>query len=364
MKKVLINAEALDRQYAGIHYYMKLLRLGFETYYPDYPVYYIRDAGSQSGAHDLPVKSLLSKGRDPVKHLFYIPRLVRNFKPDVYVELTHLGPFRLPASVKRISVVHDLTPLTHPKFHPGYSSFLQKYLLKHSLHKADRIVANSNNTCKDVQAHYPGSESKMEVIYPGIEDFFKPTEDVGILKRLKIKQPFLLSLSTIEPRKNLGCLLDAFEIFKKRTGAPHQLVLVGKGGWKNKEIFNRLENHSFRKDIVLTAYLERDALPVVFSACEAFVFPSWYEGFGFPVLEALSCGAACIISNTSSLPEVGGEAAVYFNPASAADLAEKVEMVIANPGLKAGLKKKAGKQSALFSLQRFAAGFVDLFNRL
>ncbi len=364
MKNILINAEPLDKQYAGIHYYVRLLRLAFDKYFPDYPVQYLRETKVADTTNDVYIPSHIRIQRDPYKHFIAIPSKVRKLKPDAYIEITHFGPFFLRKGTKRITVIHDLTPLKFPEYHPLVSAYMQRFFIKHTVRNADSIIVNSNNTRSDLLDYFPSSASKTKVIYPGIEDVFKPAVDEALLKKLGISASYFISLSTIEPRKNIETLLKAFTRFKDKTKSNHQLVLVGKGGWKNKTFYKILDGHPFRDSIVLTGYLERNELPALYSSADAFIFPSYYEGFGFPLLEALSCGTPCISSDTSSLPEVGGKAANYFNPHNTYELYDKMLLIYNNKALRDGLKEKSLKQAKNFTLEKFAKGFMEIIERM
>ncbi|MDZ7740346.1 MAG: glycosyltransferase family 1 protein [Bacteroidota bacterium] len=360
----MINAEPLDRQQAGIHYYLKFLRMGFRKYFPEYPINYLRDTDKNLELNDVALRSASKMRRDPLKHFVRIPAYVKNISPDIYLELSHFGPFRLPSSVKIVSVIHDLTPLKFPEYHPCLPAMFQKYFIRHSVKLADVVVANSENTRKDILNEYPEAKDKTVCIYPSIEDDFVRKDPGEVLGRLGIRKQYFLSLSTIEPRKNIGTLLKAFTLFKKGTGSDRMLVLAGKAGWKNSSFNSMLSTHPYRKDILLTGYLERGDLPALYTGAEAFVFPSLYEGFGFPVLEALKCETPCIVSNASSLTEVGGEAVLYFNPHSVSELSEKMIEISRDQILRNEMRAKSRKQAAKFTLKDFAGGFVRLFDEL
>ncbi|MCF8230125.1 MAG: glycosyltransferase family 4 protein [Bacteroidales bacterium] len=361
MKKILINAEPLDRQKAGIHYYISFLRQAFQTYFPDYPVYYLREDQQDLLPRDVYMPSKESFRRDPLKHFIRIPRYVARHQPDVYVELTHFGPFNLPSCTRRISIIHDLTPLKFPEHHPFFSAFFQRFFIRHSVRHADVVVANSKNTRDDIIAFYPEVSEKTIYIYPAIEAGFSKKQDLAVLRKYNIHKKYIISLSTLEPRKNMKTLLAAFAQFKEQKNTEHLLVLAGKGGWKNKGFLRMLEKHPYRKDIVLTGYVERASLPALYSGAESFVFPSYYEGFGFPVLEALSCETPCIVSEVSSLPEVGGNAVLYFNPDSVTDLAAKIERLLSDDALREKLRKESLMQARKFNLQKFGQDFINIF---
>lgn len=364
MKKILINAEPFDKQYAGIHYFIKLLREGLEKYYPEWPVYYIREIDNSGSDNDIYLPSRLGLRRDPIKHFFRIKKLVKKIKPDIYVEITHFGPFFKFPEVKKVTVIHDLTPILFPQYHPFLSAGMQKYFIGHTMRNADLIMSNSYYTRSDIISFFPQYESKTCVVYPGVENVFKPVPDRGLIQRLGIQRPYILSLSTIEPRKNLEGLLIAYERLRNRQEQIIQLVLAGKSGWKNKRFRALLDNHPYKKDIILTGYLNRDELPELYSHSEMFVFPTFYEGFGLPVLEAMLCNTPCVLSNVASLPEVAGNAALYFNPENYEEMSRSMEKLIKDKELRNSLVRNAEIRSSQFSLKKFADGFIENIEKL
>jgi len=359
LKQLLINAEPLDKQYAGIHYYLKLLRKGLELHFPEWPVYYLREKHVPGSACDIQLRPRTSLARDPFKHFWAIPHFVKNFRPDSYLELTHFGPFNISPSVQRITVIHDLTPVFYPHYHPLISSITQRIFLKHTMRNASVIIANSRNTFNDIITFIPEVAGKVRVVYPAVEPLFKPVTNRKALAGYGIDGPYILSLSTLEPRKNLAGLLIAYQKFREKSKSDIKLVLVGRKGWKNERFNSLLKNHKFRADIIITGYVDRKMLPVLYSNAELFVFPSFYEGFGFPVLEAISCGVPCAVSGVSSLPEVAGEGALYFNPDNHEEMAEIMKRIIYSNQLRDEMRAKALEQAERFSLKLFAEGILN-----
>jgi glycosyltransferase involved in cell wall biosynthesis len=248
-----------------------------------------------------------------------IPGIIRKWGADVAFEPAHFGPFRLPKSVRRATFIHDLTPLLFPQYHPRHSAMLQKWFLPGIVRKADLLLCNSCHTKKDIVQHWPQTHGKTEIIYPGLDSFWK----ISAVEKSP-PTPFILAVGTLEPRKNLGVLVQAFEKLKAE-GWPGQLVLTGARGWKEKMWSNYLDESPASKDIKQTGYVSMEELKKLYSACTLFVYPSKYEGFGLPVIEALSCGAHVVCSSSSSLPEAGGECVHYFNPSSASELYETLK---------------------------------------
>lgn len=363
-KRILINAEPLDKQYAGIHFFIRLLREGLEKYYPEWPVYYIREDDSIKTNNDIYMKSFFGMRRDPVKHFLQIKKLVKKLKPDVYVEISHFGPFFKNDEVKKVTVIHDLTPLLFPKYHPYLSALMQKYFLNHTIRNADLVMTNSFYTKSDIVNFFPQYESKTCVVYPGVEEIFNPVPHNSLLQKTGIQKPYILSLSTIEPRKNMEGLLCAYEKLRNRQKANIKLVLAGKPGWKNRKFRTLLNEHKYKDDIILTGYLKREELPELYSNAELFVFPTFYEGFGLPVLEAMLCKTPCVLSDVASLPEVAGNAALYFDPENNEEMSKCMERVLTDNKLRGALIRNAGINSMQFSLKKFADSFIENIEKL
>jgi glycosyltransferase involved in cell wall biosynthesis len=355
--KIAILADALDLQNAGIHIYLReFIRAAVEQDAENqYVVVRAKAAGQFEGAEEivLPVRSGLP-GHQRWRQFTTIPKVLVQAKAEVVVEPAHFGPFNLPPRVKRVTIIHDLTPVLFPRFHPAPSVLSHRCLLPGILKRANLVIANSQNTCRDMEVAYPFVKGKTEIILPGREKSFLPTFDNLVLKKYGIRQPYLLSVGTIEPRKNLTTLLQAYETFRNEGGQPLQLVFAGQMGWKNNDFFHLLERSPYRQDIRLTGYVERADLPALYSQCRLFIYPSLYEGFGLPVLEAMSCGAPALVSQASSLPEVGGEAAAYFSPQSVGELASQLGRLTASDTILLKMSELSLRRAANFTWQQAA----------
>lgn len=300
---------------------------------------------------------------DPVRQFITLPRLINKLKPDIVVEPAHFGPFNLSKGIKRITVIHDLTPLLFPSFHLLSSHILHRIFLGRILRKADLILTNSENTRHDIYQYSSFAKVKTNTLLLGKDDFFKPTNEQSILEKYKIRKPYILSVGTLEPRKNLITLLNAFEKYKKTCTNETVLVLIGQNGWKNKQLEETLVQHPFKNEIVRTGYIERLDLPALYSHCLTFIYPSLYEGFGLPLLEAMACGAPAIAADNSSLKEVGGEAAIYFPTKDDDILSSRIQQVSENITLQEELRKKSLIQAQKFSWKKYAESFLELIEK-
>jgi len=364
--KIGIIADPLDFQYAGIKTYTLSMIEALREYGEGHELYVARrDSSNMNTAHYYTEKAFPCPAFFPpyriYRNCFQIPQWFRKVGVDIVIEPAHFGPFNLPESIKRLTVIHDLTPIKHPEWHTLRNSMAHRLMLKRVLRKSDHILANSKHTLKDIRAYMPECSDKSSYIYPGRDDFFYHNEGPARLP-FYLNAPYLLISGTMEPRKNHKELLEAFEILKHRTGKNIKLVIVGREGWRNSSLMKMLKKHLFHEDIILTGYIGREDLRILYSRAELFVFPSLYEGFGLPVLEAMSCGAACLLSEASSLPEVGGKAAHYYKPGNAEMLCNKLIELLDNPEELEAMRKKSLLQAVKFSKEEYGKVLINLID--
>lgn len=364
MKKIAFIGDALDVQYAGIHVYTKevirhLVQLDKSN---EYFVVRPKAVGDIEGVTELvvPIKERIPM-HQRIRLFTTIPQLMRKHNIDVVIEPAHFGPFNLPKSIKRITVIHDLTPILFPEYHGAASHYAHRLFLPSILKNADKIVTNSEYTKRDLAKYYPVSEHKTAVLHLGKAAHFVPTIRKNVLEKYGIRSSYFLYVGTLEVRKNLGVLVKAFELFKDKHKGDHQLVLAGKKGWKIEELLAAIENSPYKKDILLTGFIDLEDLPVLYSMATLFVYPSLYEGFGLPILEAMACGSVVVASSASSLPEVGGDAALYFEPTDANALCRQMLRLLNNEVLYQQLKERSLVQARRFSWEATAEGFSSLF---
>jgi glycosyltransferase involved in cell wall biosynthesis len=350
--KVALLADPIDSQHAGIHVYTRELALSMQQYCKQIDLHVIRRGDNPSivTQNNLFVKEWPLPGYRALRIFVLIPGAIWKLKPDVVIEPAHFGPFNLPRKIKRVVVIHDLTPILFPQWHNFHHGLLQKIFLPTILKRAALIIVNSENTLIDLQRVYPFTKGKSVKIYPGVDPFFITNKEAIVHQ----KAPFFLTTGTIEPRKNLTTLLDAYQQFREHSQLKYKLVICGGKGWKSDEFYKRLENHPFKNDIQLKGYVSKEELKHLYTTTTAFIYPSLYEGFGFPVAEAMSCGAPCIVSNRSSLPEVGGNAALYFDPENHHELTAKLTEIASSKEMVEMLSAKSVIQSARFSFKEFA----------
>jgi glycosyltransferase involved in cell wall biosynthesis len=266
-----------------------------------------------------------------------IPKLIKKLKPDVVIEPCHIGPFGLPRGIKRVTIIHDLTPVLFPKFHIPKSVLVHRLFLKSIIKNADLIITPSQNTKNDI-LNYCSTKAEIAVIPEGVNHLKLSQEPRKTLAKFGIKKPFLLFLGTIEPRKNLNVLIQAFTELKKEHNISHQLILAGGLGWKVEKTLEEAKKH---KDIILTDFISEDEKSALYQECDIFVYPSLYEGFGLPPLEAMSFGKPTIISTGGALKEIPESAALHFPPEDKNKLKLLILKLINDPSAKTALSEKA-----------------------
>nr|MBS0037461.1 glycosyltransferase family 4 protein [Saprospiraceae bacterium] len=312
--RVAVIADPLDNQNAGVHVYTREMIRSMIASNPGHELILIREKKDPKikGVRQIGVwNTRLPIGFASLRLFILIPLILRWHRVDAVIEPAHFGPFNLPASVKRITVIHDLTPVLFPGLHRWHSQLLQRLFLKGIMRNADLIVANSEHTKRDICNYAPEVCEKVVRIYPSTaEGPVKFSE--AVLKQYGIRPPYFLTVGTVEPRKNHAWILDAFEEFKSREMSNCQLVISGGRGWKSNSFFEKMENHPFRKDIVYTGFVPDEHLPSIYHFSIAMLYPSQYEGFGLPVLEAIRWGTIPVVRKNSSLPEVAGPSAFYI----------------------------------------------------
>ena len=233
---------------------------------------------------------------------------------------------------------------------------------KREVQKADKIIAVSESTKSDLINLYKINPDKIEVIYSGVGKQFSQIKNNQkkiklILRKYNLPHEFILYFGTIEPRKNLIGLIKAFEVLKDKNC---KLVIAGTKGWLYKDILKTAKESKKRKDIIFTGFIEESDKPYLYNLSKIFVYPSFFEGFGFPPLEAMACGIPTIVSSNSSLPEVVGNAALMINPMNIDELAWAMDILLSDENLRKKLIKDGLKQAQKFSWQKCAQKTLDI----
>ncbi|HEX5625850.1 MAG TPA: glycosyltransferase family 1 protein, partial [Saprospiraceae bacterium] len=250
-----------------------------------------------------------------------IPRALKRHRADVFFSPDGYGSMH--TGIPQYIVVHDLAFLHFPEQVPFWVRKYYQYFVPRHLRKAKRLFAVSQATKNDIVRQLGISSESISIAYNGVREEFKPLDPMDcqlVWKQYSQGQPYFLYVGAIHPRKNIMSLIRAFDRFKRSSSSDIMLLLVGRKAWQNKELEQAYENAEFKEDILFLPYLDTVELAKVTGAAFAAVNPSWLEGFGVPILEALACDVPVIVSSAFSLPEVGGPGALLFDPASVEQL--------------------------------------------
>jgi glycosyltransferase involved in cell wall biosynthesis len=293
-------------------------------------------------------------------------------------DLFHATDFVLPPtsrSTRTLLTVHDLSFVRDPD---SATPALRRYLnqvVPHSVVRAHHVLADSHATKEDLVELYGMPPDKVTVLYSGVEARFNPHKQRGeeerIRKRYKLGyQPFILGLGTLQPRKNYNRLISAFaqiaDVSRRLDGRPitHNLVIVGKQGWLFDNIIADAARLGIRTRVIFPGYVDEQDLPALYRSAELFVFPSLYEGFGLPPLEAMACGTPVVTSNVSSLPEVVGDAGLTIDPTDIFALANAMSQVIQDSQLREQMIQRGLERAAEFNWLRAARQLREVYEQV
>lgn len=264
-----------------------------------------------------------------------------------------------------VLTIHDLSFKLFPRTHSLRNVVWTRSLVPVSVRRSWRIIAVSNNTKLDLLRLMNISNGKVEVIHEGVSAGFSPEKDgsdAEALGHYGIRKPYLLFVGTLEPRKNLNLLIKSFD--KITNFMPDvRLVLAGRRGWMAQAIFDELERRDLLGKVQITGYVREEYLPALYRGASALIYPSLYEGFGLPPLEAMASGTPVIVSQGSSLPEVVGDAGLYVDPLDVDDLAGAMKRVLSEPELAASLRAKGLERAAQFSWKNAAGKTLDILRQ-
>ena len=311
----------------------------------------------------------LTKRVIPIPHFsiaeqMALPSLLKKERLDV----THFLNFNHPLfySGRYLTTIHDLTMNFFPVGRQKLPILRQAYLLtmQHAATGSSAVIVPTETVKRDVIKYLHASPEKIEVIYEGVEmpacAIARPQKNY--LKTVGITKPYLLFVSQWRPHKGLEVLLNAFEIVKKQHDV--QLVITGKPNDQFPEIPAAIQASPNRNDIITPGFVDDELLDALYAGAELFVFPSWYEGFGLPPLEAMARGVVVASSNTSVMPEILGQAAAYFDPYQPKDIARSIDQVLSDRTLQHELKRKGLAQAARYSWRTMAKETLALYRRI
>jgi len=293
--------------------------------------------------------------------------MVRQAAEHNHLNLIHdptgVAPFLFGAGrAKTVVTVHDMLALAFPGTSTLIEYLITRFWLPIILPHVDAIIVDSQCTKNDILRFTHVPENKIHVILIGQRGFApgEPGSAQIILERFGLRPGYILTVSSFEPRRNLERLLEAYALLRQE-GEERPLVMVGKPRLSKNPLIRRVEELGLQSHVIFPGYVSSDELPTFYSAADLFVFPSLYEGFGLPPLEAMACGAPVVVSNSSSLPEVVGDSGVFVNPYSVDALADGIRRVLADPSLRANLRERGLRRASLLTWENTARQTAKLY---
>lgn len=366
--RVGINVAVLSSPLTGVGYYALYLLRALVRVGEDFEWVFIgvdpskKLAPSGERVQHFPASKLTGIRRVLWQQLV-LPRLAFQSRVDVLHCPDFSRPLRVGTPV--VNTIHDLTFLDPQSPIPFVKRNYKKSLAQFAITHSARLIAVSEFTRSEILRRFAIDESRVTVIHNGFEAGQpsgpdSASEVPGSVRR----SPYLLFVSTLERRKNAARLVQAFSYLKVKRRIPHRLVLVGQKGWGWAEIRRAIEASPVAHEVELPGYLPREEVLRLYRNADVFIYPSVYEGFGFPVLEAMAAGTPVACSRVASLPEVAGEAAEFFDPYSVEDMAAALERVLESPERQAELRRKGAERVRHFSWEECARRHCQVYKEV
>lgn len=341
-----------------------LLRIDREN---EYIVFYNDPAhlGTFSAAREI-----VLNGKNPLLRLvrehFLLPRACRKER----VDLLHCPKSAIPyfTSCPTVVTLHDLIPLKHPETEKFAAQVYWRLQIPIAARRSDYIITDSEHARQEIMADFQVAPDRISAIMLGFDPAMAMVRDhgtaAGIRKKYGIPEVYILYVGTIQPRKNLDTLVEAFNILKKDRKIAEKLVVVGRKGWLYEQLFARIKALGLDNEVIFTGFVPDDELPYIYDAARVFVYLSFFEGFGLPPLEAMACGIPVVTSNTTSLPEVVGEAGIALPPRDTAGIAEAMFKVLDNADLAMDMSRMGRARAELFSWEAAARQTLDVYEKV
>lgn len=281
-------------------------------------------------------------------------------------DILHAVGFVLPVlkTTKQVVTVHDMTHFSHPENHAWARGLYMKRFIPLSIRRTDAVISVSHCTKRDILRFVPIKPQRIHVTYNAPHPRFRPLPReecaAGLKAKYGVEGPFILFVGTLEPRKNLLALVRAFS----GLATNHRLVIVGAKGWLYEPIFALVRKLRLTSRVLFMGYVPDDDLPLFYNAAAVFVYPSLYEGFGIPVIEAMACGVPVVTSNGSALVEVAGDAALLMDPTSVPSLMSAINEALTSGDLRARLRSAGLQRAAAFSSRALAEETLSVYDSL
>src|SRR5579863_3416159 len=359
-----VDAHAIGQKLTGNETYVSNLLRCFTSL--DRESEFIAYISRPSAANRIPSRvQVRLVSENPFRRLgFDLPRCLRQDRPDL-IHVQYTAPLFSGATPVVVSV-HDVSFLSHPQYFTPFRRKQLRFTVQRTVRRAVKILTPSEFSRKCILDAYGLDENKVTVMPIAASPQFRPlarsVAASAARERIGIDGPFILTVGDLQPRKNHLGLIRAFEdAMRAHPELPHQLVLVGKDTWYSPVIHQAVERSPMARRIRFTGFVSDADLATLYSACDLFVFPSFYEGFGLPILEAMACGRAVACSNSSAIPEVADSAALLFDPESTSEMTRAMLDLLLDSGLRSHMERLAVARAAHFSWERTARETLDVY---
>lgn len=302
--------------------------------------------------------------QNPYKRLgLDLPRRLQRDRPDL-LHVQYTGP--MFSACPLVVSVHDVSYLEYPQYFTRFRSLQLRLTVRRTVERAARVLTPSEYSRRAILKHYRIAEDKVVVVPNAVASQFRPIErDVAraaIQRKFGLHAPFVLTVGDLQPRKNHLGLLQAFEdVVQAEPQLPHDLVFVGKETWYSHDLHRAVNRSPVRDRVHFTGFVEDADLVQFYGACDLFVFPSFYEGFGLPILEAMACGRAVACSRSTSMPEVANAAGILFDPGSRQEIARAMLDVLLDPEMRTRLERLGLQRATGFGWEKSAARTLEVY---
>ncbi|HLD10656.1 MAG TPA: glycosyltransferase family 1 protein [Candidatus Nanoarchaeia archaeon] len=366
--KVGFIVDHLDGKLSGIGYYCKSLSTSKEFNNKNNEIILIHSdkINNTSKLNNIIIPKYKIFLYNTFRKFVFMPFYLKKYNFDLVHDSYIFGPFLFKTKYKKIVTIYDMTPLV-VKDKQEFSRKIKYYILKYFVKRVNRIITCSENSKQDIINFFKVSPDKVSVIYLASNKEYgqltKKETNSKLIKYNLVNKKYIFYVGNLEKHKNVEGLIESFNLISKKN-KDLILVLGGKKGWGYEDINKKIIELDLSDKIIFTGYVDEKDLPALYNGASLFVYPSYYEGFGLPPLEAMSCGCPVITSNTSSLPEVVGDAGIMVDPNNVDELAKQMERVLTDEKLRKEMIKKGLKQAKKFSWEKCARETLKVYEEV
>ena len=363
-----VDAHAIGRHLTGNEVYVRNLLQGFAALdqKSEFIAYLSEDLnGAEASVPDRFKRRYVS--RNSFKRLgLDLPNRVNEDRPDL-LHVQYTAPIACRTQI--VASVHDISFLEHPEYFPWLRAMQLKVTVKRTIRRAARVITPSDFSRKRILQAYGTDPDKVAVVPIAVPSTFRPIAQDAALRsvaeRFNIRWPFILTVGDLQPRKNQIGLINAYQdLLSAYPQTPHRLLIVGKKTWYGDRIMEAARASRVADRIFFTGFVNDDELLQLYNACALMVFPSFYEGFGLPILEAMACGRAVACSNTSAMPEVANAAALLFDPENRAEMVLAMRDILQDHELRTRMERLGLQRASLFTWERTAQRTLDIYHEV